>query len=203
MEIVPETIAPSGRLNGKVESLLVPRVYQPQSFAGFLARRLNMTPEFEASNLSAEQVADLALLATAHAGSHAPTARLISLMSSLPVPSDEPRDFWFELWQVADNPILLPGNLRGQLLRAVEGDGVALADQLLTVVSGMNTEQRAAAAEVIGKAIGTDYLAYEASYIGELWLRDVESAAWQILHAYQCSGTWEEQQEFVQAWKDA
>ncbi|MFF1716250.1 hypothetical protein [Streptomyces sp. NPDC058268] len=48
-----------------------------------------MTPEGEAGQLSTEQVADLALLAVAHADSYAGTARLISLMASLPVPSDK------------------------------------------------------------------------------------------------------------------
>lgn len=184
--------------------MLVPRVYQPESFAGFLEHRMNMTPDLEADRLSAERVADLALLAVAHADSYAGTARLVSLMAGLPVPSEEPRDFWYELWQAADDPILLPGNLRSQLLRAVDGDGAALADQLLTAVSGMNSTQRVAAAEVIGKAIGTEHLVgYKAEYIGELWLRDVESAAWQILHAHRSPSTWEDQQEFVRAWKRA
>ncbi|GAA2330300.1 hypothetical protein Scani_34120 [Streptomyces caniferus] len=182
--------------------MLVPRVYQPESFARFLEHQMNMTPELEAGRLSAEKVADLALLAVAHAPAYAATARLISLMASLPVPSDKPRDFWFELWQAADDPVLLPGNLRHQLLRAIDGDGTALADQLLHMVAEMNTEQRSAAATVIGKAIGTNHLSgYKADYIGELWLRDVESAAWQILHAYSGRRTWEDQQEFVRAWQ--
>ncbi|MFJ7200718.1 MULTISPECIES: hypothetical protein [unclassified Streptomyces] len=68
----------------------------------------------------------------------------------------------------------------------------------------MSSDQRTAAAEVIGKAIGTEHLrGYEADYIGELWLREAESAAWQILHAYRGRTTWDEQQEFIQAWKDA
>ncbi|MCX4648151.1 hypothetical protein [Streptomyces sp. NBC_01446] len=179
-------------------------MYQPDSFAQFLESRMNMTPELEATRLSTEQVADVALLAVAHADSYAGTARLISLMASLPVPSDEPRDFWFELWQAADDPVLLPGNLRGQLLRAVDGDGTALADQLLHVIAEMSTEQRSAAAEVIGQAIGTEHLGgYKSDYIGELWLRDVESAAWQVLHAYRGRRTWEDQQEFVRAWQHA
>lgn len=183
--------------------MLVPRVYQPESFAQLLEKRLNMTPDLEVGRLSTEQIADLALMTMAQAPAYAGTARLVALMRSLPVPSEEPQDFWFRLWTAADDPVLLPGNLRHQLLRAVDGDGAALADQLLHVIAEMNGEQRTAAAGVIGEAIGTEFLSgYEAGYVGELWLREVESAAWQVLYAYG-SGTWEAHQEFLQAWKDA
>jgi hypothetical protein len=184
--------------------LLVPRVNQPESFAKFLEHRLNVTPELEAGRLSAERIADVALLAGAHAPAYAATARLVSLMASLPLPSDESRDFWFQLWQAADDPVAMPANLRGQLLRAMDGDGAGLADQLLTLVAEMSTEQRLAAAEVIGTAIGTNHFSgYKDGYVGELWLREVESAAWQVLHAYCGRRTWEEQQEFVRAWRNA
>ncbi|MFF1716249.1 hypothetical protein [Streptomyces sp. NPDC058268] len=66
----------------------------------------------------------------------------------------------------------------------------------------MNTEQRSAAAEVIGQAIGTEHLrGYKADFIGTLWLRDVEMAAWQVLHAYRGGRIWEDQQDFVHVWK--
>ncbi|MEU2765071.1 MULTISPECIES: hypothetical protein [unclassified Streptomyces] len=42
----------------------------------------------------------------------------------------------------------------------------------------------------------------EAGYGGELWLREVGCAAWQVLYAYD-SGPGEEHQEFLQACKDA
>ncbi|MFD7673776.1 hypothetical protein [Streptomyces anulatus] len=140
----------------------------------------------------------------AQAPAYAGTARLVALMATLFVPSEEPQDFWFQLWQAADDPILLPANLRHQMLRAVDGDGTALADQLLGAVAGMSSDQRTAAAELIGTAIGTEFLiGYEAGYVGELWLREVGSAAWQILHSYSGRSTWDDQQEFLQAWKDA
>ncbi|MEU0162261.1 hypothetical protein ABZ154_26375 [Streptomyces sp. NPDC006261] len=108
-----------------------------------------------------------------------------------------------KLWTADADPVLLPGNLRHQLLRAVDGDGAALVDQLLQAITEMDGEQRTAAAVVIGEVISTDFLrGYEAGYVGELWLREVESTAWQVLYAYD-SGTWEEHQEFLQAWKDA
>ncbi|AEN08660.1 MULTISPECIES: hypothetical protein [unclassified Streptomyces] len=102
-------------------------MYQPDSFAQLLERRLNLTPGFEAGRLEAEQVANLALLTGAQAPAYTGTARLVALMRSPPVPSEEPQDFWFKLWTEADDPVLLPGNLRHQLLRAVDGDGAALA----------------------------------------------------------------------------
>ncbi|MFD8714391.1 hypothetical protein ACFV07_28555 [Streptomyces anulatus] len=77
----------------------------------------------------------------AQAPAYAGTARLVALMATLPVPSEEPQDFWFQLWQAADDPILVPANLRHQLLRAVDGDGAALADQLLSVVAEMSSDQ--------------------------------------------------------------
>ncbi|MFG2615815.1 hypothetical protein [Streptomyces anulatus] len=163
-----------------------------------------MTPDLEVGRLSTEQIADLALMTMAQAPAYAGTTRLVALMATLPVPSGEPKDFWFQLWQAADDPVLLPGNLSHQLLRAIDGDGTALADQLLTAVAEMSSEQRSAAAGVIGEAIGTEHLSgYEAGYVGELWLREVESAVWQVLHAYRGRTTWDEQQEFLQAWKDA
>ncbi|MFJ1784911.1 hypothetical protein ACIOML_11435 [Streptomyces anulatus] len=60
-------------------------------------------------------------------------------MATLPVPGEEPRDFWVHLWQADDDPILPPANLRHQLLRAA--DGIALADQLLSVVAEMSSDQ--------------------------------------------------------------
>ncbi|MFI7086668.1 hypothetical protein ACIBUR_24105 [Streptomyces anulatus] len=51
-----------------------------------------------------------------------------------------PQEFWFQLWQADGYPFLLPANhLRHQLLRAVDGDGIALADQLLSVVAEMRS----------------------------------------------------------------
>ncbi|MFC8707169.1 hypothetical protein [Streptomyces anulatus] len=109
----------------------------------------------------------------AQAPAYAGTARLVALMATLPVPSEEPQDHWFQLWQAADDPVLLPANLRHQMLRAVDGDGTALADQLLGAVAGMSSDQRTAAAELIGTAIGMEFLSgYEAGYVGELWLRE-------------------------------
>ncbi|MGF1344252.1 hypothetical protein ACQSMD_29745 [Streptomyces flavovirens] len=122
-----------------MKTSLVPRVYQPDSFAQLLERRLNLTPGFEAGRLEAEQVANLTLLTVAQAPAYTGTARLVALVRSLPVPSEEPQEFWFKLWTEADDPVLLPGNLRHQLLRAVDGDGAALArgcDTFLAALSG-------------------------------------------------------------------
>lgn len=41
----------------------------------------------------------------AQAPAHAGTARLVALMATLPVPGEEPQDFWFRLWQADDAPI--------------------------------------------------------------------------------------------------
>lgn len=119
-----------------------------------------------------------------HSEEYAATAHLVSLAGGLPIPSDEPRDFWFKLWQASGNPIFLPGNIRHQVLRSLQGDGKALADQLITALSEMSGPQRKAASAVIGEALeGTGMWGSSPGWLGDLWLQDVERTAWRILYA--------------------
>jgi len=181
---------------------MVPDVRQPESLADYLHQHLNLTPEFEAGGLNVEQVANVAILAMAHSDGYAANARLVSLMAGLPIPNDEPRDFWFRLWKASGTAIFMPANINHQVLRALRGDGAGLADQLLTAVSEMNSGQRAAAAIVIGEGLEEKNLSgYKTEVLGELWLRDVETTAWRVLYATRKPDTWEDQQEFRDGWK--
>lgn len=181
---------------------MVPEVRQPESLADYLYQHLNLSPEFEASGLNVEQVASVAMLAMAHSDGYAATARLVSLMAGLPLPSGEPRGFWFRLWRASGSAIFMPANIDHQVLRALRGDGGGLADQLLTAVSEMTPEERAAAAVVIGEGLEEKGLGgYKSAVLGDLWLRDVEATAWRMLYAARKRYTSEDQREFREGWK--
>ncbi|WP_351233826.1 hypothetical protein [Streptomyces sp. NPDC002133] len=183
---------------------MVPAVHQPESLTAYLRQHLNLTPDFAAGQLSVEQIADIALLATAHSAHYAATSHLLSLVAGLPIPSDEPKDFWFQLWQASGTPVLMPTNVKGQILRALDGDGAGLADQLLTAMTDMNSEERTAAAALIGQHLA-DHAGLpenEGPGLGELWLRDVDITAWRLLYADRTRPTWESQTAFRNGWKN-
>ncbi|MER6522570.1 hypothetical protein ABT246_37785 [Streptomyces sp. NPDC001553] len=181
---------------------MVPDVRQPHTFAEFLDVHLNLTPDFEAAGLSVEQVADVALLAVAHSDAYTATAHLVSLLGGLPVPKDEPNDFWFQLWQASGSPIFMPANISSQVLRALRGDGIALAYQLLSVFEEMNQEQRAAAGLVIGQALEENGVSgYKQVKLGEWWLRDAEATAWRVVYASQKRSSVDDQSDFREGWR--
>ncbi|WP_326793437.1 hypothetical protein OHA79_44700 (plasmid) [Streptomyces sp. NBC_00841] len=132
---------------------MIPDVRQPESLGDYLLQHMNLTPDFGASSLSVEQIADIALIATAHSARYAATSHLVSLLAALPVPSDEPHDFWFQLWQASGTPVLMPVNIKHQVLRALDGDGAGLADQLMTAVADMDPKQRTTAATDVIKEL--------------------------------------------------
>ncbi|AJC62057.1 hypothetical protein [Streptomyces sp. 769] len=185
---------------------MVPEVLsagRSESLAGYLDQYLNLPLDFASGQLDVERIADVAVLAVAHSEAYGATGRLVNLLAGLPVPSDEPRDFWFRLWQASGSPIFMPPNINFQVLAALRGSGVALADQLLTAVSEMNDQQRSAAVEVIGDGLleSIDIARYKAARLGELWLRDVEMTAWRVLYADRTPDSWEAQEKFRKAWK--
>ncbi|MEV8033621.1 hypothetical protein [Streptomyces sp. NPDC086182] len=70
---------------------------QPASLGEYLDRYLNLPPGFEGP-FTVEHLADVALLATAHSAGYAATTHLVSLMTGIPVPTDETEEregFWF------------------------------------------------------------------------------------------------------------
>ncbi|MET7717235.1 hypothetical protein [Streptomyces sp. NPDC005407] len=99
----------------------------------------------------------------------------------------------------------MPTNIKHQVLRALDGDGAGLADQLLGAVTGMDAEQRTAAAAVIGAHLAdhADLPGHEGPALGELWLRDAEITAWRLLYAERNHFTRESQSAFRDGWKNA
>jgi hypothetical protein len=166
---------------------------------------MNLPLDFEVGKLDVGRVADIAVVASAQAAGYMATSQLLALIAGLPVPGEEANDFWRKLWRASGTAILLPANIRGQVLRALGVEGVGLADQLLTAVKEMDGQQRAAAAEVIGDGLTetVDLGGYPDEVIGELWLRDVELTAWRVLYADRRPTGWEERQQFQDAWKRA
>ncbi|MFF3326921.1 hypothetical protein [Streptomyces sp. NPDC002889] len=122
-------------------------------------------------------------------------ARGRTLIAGLPLPSDEPKDLWFQLWQASGTPVFMPANIKHQVLRALDGDGAGLADQILTAVGDMSAEQRGAAAAVIGRHLA-GYADHEGAWLGERWLRDAETNAWQLVHAERNRPTCESRSAF-------
>ncbi|MGW1551843.1 hypothetical protein [Streptomyces sp. NPDC002346] len=180
---------------------MVPDISQPETLAEFLDNYLNLTPEFECGRLSVEQIADVAMLAMAHSEGYAATAHLVSLWGGLPSPSDGDGDFWHRLWRASGTAIFLPANINHQVLRALSGDGVGLADQFLTAVSEMDAGERIAAALLLGEALeARDLSGYKPALLGELWLRDAETTAWKVLYAARKRTTYDDQAEFQRGW---
>ncbi|MGO4459354.1 hypothetical protein AB4039_18960 [Streptomyces sp. M-16] len=181
---------------------MIPAVHHRESLADYLRYHLNLAPEVEASALDVERIARVAVLAVAHSEEYAATAHLVSLMGSLPVPSDEPRDFWFRLWQASGSAIFMPANIQGQVLRALRGDGLGLAFQLLNALTEMDRDQRVAAGLVIAEVLEeVDVSGFPPERIGEWWLSDVEATAWRILHADKKRVTVASQKEFEAGWR--
>ncbi|MGW1870914.1 hypothetical protein ACWCPS_35915 [Streptomyces mauvecolor] len=185
---------------------MVPEALRATSLEAYLRHHLNLTPEFEAGRLDVERIAKIATLTMAYSEEYAATSHLVSLMGGLPLPSDEPQDFWFRLWQASGTPILMPGNIRHRVLSALQGDGKALADQLTTAMAEMSAQQRKAAGAVIGEALEGEGM-WESSrgWLGEMWLQDVERTAWRILYARRenAEDTLEAQEKFRNGWENA
>ncbi|MGW6941401.1 hypothetical protein ACWGF3_20715 [Streptomyces xanthophaeus] len=183
---------------------MIPAVHHPESLADYLRHHLNLSPEVEADHLDVDRIARVAVLAVAHSEGYAATAHLVSLMGSLPAPSEEPKDFWFRLFQASGSAIFLPANVRGQVLRALDGDGLGLAFQMLSALTDMDSDQRTAAALVIAEALEVvEVSGYPAETIGEWWLSDVESTAWRIMHAAKKTVTVADQRAFEAGWRNS
>lgn len=114
----------------------------------------------------------------------AATDHLLDLLAVVPR-RDDGADFWTELSGVSGRPHFTAANLGPWIVRALDGEPVGLADQVLSAVTGMSADRRAAAAEVIGVALSetADFAGYDDEYLGGLWLADLEQSAWRVLLA--------------------
>jgi hypothetical protein len=181
-------------------------VDEDDELARHLKQELNIPLDWpQDSPLTAQHVAEIASAAACDvaydqaAGSH-----LLDLLAALPLPgTDEGQRFWGDLWFAVGsaNANLLPANVGPMVSRAAQGEG-GLADHIMAFIDEMSDKERAAAAEVIGKAIA-DTGIRSAQRIGELWLRDAEITAWRVLLARRHQRSAEERREFFQAWRKA
>jgi hypothetical protein len=148
-----------------------------------LEHQLDLAPHLEAGRLDVEGVAGIAVVAAAHSDGYAATGHLLGLLAALPAPTEAGERFWSDLWRSSGTAYLLPVNMKAQVLRSLEGEGTALAKQILSAVDEMTPPQRVAAGEVIGQALAeSDHLPdLKTQVIGELWLRDLELTAWRVL----------------------
>ncbi|MEH0550920.1 MULTISPECIES: hypothetical protein [unclassified Streptomyces] len=167
-----------------------------------LEHQLDLAPHLEAGQLDVEGVAGIAVVAAAHSDGYAATGHLLGLLAALPAPTKAGERFWSDLWRSSGTAYLLPVNMKAQVLRSLEGEGTALARQILSAVDEMTPPQRVAAGEVIGQALAeSDHLPdLKTQVIGELWLRDLELTAWRVLHA---DRRWDGpvgRQAFLDAW---
>ncbi|MFE2972605.1 hypothetical protein ACFXKC_55565 [Streptomyces sp. NPDC059340] len=177
---------------------------QPESLGEYLYRHLNLPLDFEGP-LTVQHVANVAVLATAHSAGYAATQHLVSLMAGIPTPTDEPdENFWFKFWKASGTAYFMPVNMKHSVLTALDGDGTALADRLLTGLSEMSPEQWTATASVVGQALEERISPLkQPERNGELWLRDVQLTAFRVLYADHAPLGWEERMAFREGWKTA
>ncbi|MEU5394853.1 hypothetical protein ACFYQT_21875 [Streptomyces tibetensis] len=181
------------------------RPHVSAALAHQLEHQLGPASRLEADQLDVERVAGIAVVAAAHSDGYAATGHLLGLLAALPAPTEAGERFWSDLWRSSGTAYLLPGNMKAQVLRSLEGEGTALARQILSAFDEMTPPQRVAAGEVIGQALAESDLLpdLKTQVIGELWLRDLELTAWRVLHA---DRRWDDpvgRQAFLDAWTGA
>ncbi|MEU3828000.1 hypothetical protein AB0F36_22190 [Streptomyces sp. NPDC029080] len=133
---------------------------------------------------------------------YAATGHLLGLLAALPAPTEAGERFWSDLWRSSGTAYLLPVDVKAQVLRSPEGEGAALARQILSAVDEMTPSRRVAAGEVIGQALAeSDHVPdLKTQVVGELWLRDLELTAWRVLHADRRRDDPDGRQAFLAAW---
>ncbi|WP_329181946.1 hypothetical protein [Streptomyces sp. NBC_01477] len=157
------------------------RSYDDQ-LADYLRGRLDIL--LDSTGLDARNVADIAVVAAAACEEFTAATHLLDLLAAIPPPTGNP-DFWQALGKASDTPHLIPANIGPRVLRALEGDPAGLADQVLSAFGEITASHRAAAAKVVGGALAdtADLAGFDHTYIGTLWLTDLEQTAWRVLLA--------------------
>ncbi|MDQ0793439.1 hypothetical protein [Streptomyces sp. B1I3] len=175
------------------------------TLTGQLEHQLGLAPNRGAGHLDVERVAGIAVVAAAHSGGYAAIGHLLGLLAALPAPTEAGERFWSDLWRSSGTAYLLPATIKAEVLRALAGEGTALARQILSAVDEMTPPQRVAAGEVIGQALAeSDHLPdLKTQVIGELWLRDLELTAWHVLHADRRADDPTGRKAFLEAWTNA
>ncbi|NJQ05111.1 hypothetical protein [Streptomyces lonarensis] len=186
---------------------MLPNYFNTKPLADYMRHDLNIPADREAGSLSAGRVGRIAALAAASSAAYAATGHLLALLALLPAPApaeegdEDRRTFWTDLRRASGASALLPANLRIGVVAALDGHGAGLATRLLGAFGGMSTDQRVATALLVGEHLtnGDDFPG-PASTTGELWLRDVELTAWQIIHHHRRPPTRQAREQFREAW---
>lgn len=175
-----------------------------------LTRRLNTPLDWpEDGGLNVEHVAKIAAATACDVSyNQAANGHLVALFAALPLPgTPEGREFWRSLWDASGDAALNidPANAGGPFFdRLINGNEGGIASRVLSFLEGLNDQQRDAAAELIGDALGKSAFGAGGRYLGKLWLRDAETTAWHVLLASRRTHeTEDDRKRFLEAWGNA
>ncbi|MEU5538933.1 hypothetical protein [Streptomyces sp. NPDC020362] len=98
-----------------------------------------------------------------------------------------------------------PANAGGPFFnRLINGNEGGIAGRVLSFLGELDDQQRDAVTEVIGDALDHNTFVGAGWYLGKLWLRDAEAAAWHVLLAGRRTyETDDDRKRFFEAWSNA
>ncbi|MFE3106880.1 hypothetical protein ACFXKJ_41005 [Kitasatospora indigofera] len=162
-------------------------------------QNLNCPPDLELSKLTVDHALRLSALTAAQPTVIAANQRLLALFAALPTLNDEDDpNFWFDVQNAGDSMYLMAGNIEGWIrLTFTYPNETALAGNILDAFRMLDAEHRGAVAEVVGKRLSRDD---RAAYLGELWIKAVEEAAFSVLIADRAPKDPEAVENFRDSW---
>jgi hypothetical protein len=175
-----------------------------------LTHKLNTPLDWpEDGGLNTEHVMKIAAAAACDVSyNQAANGHLVDLFAALPLPgTPEGRDFWDSLRDVAGHAALIvdPANAGGPFFDyLLDGNEAGIAGRVLSFLEELDDQQRDAVAQLIGGALDHNTFVAGGRYLGNLWLRDAETSAWQVLLARRRThDTAEDRERFLEAWRNA
>ncbi|MGI5513384.1 hypothetical protein [Streptomyces sp. CA-106131] len=162
---------------------------EDDELAQHLTHQLNSPPDWpEGGGLNTGHVAKIASAAACDVSyNQAANGHLVDLFAALPLPgTPEGREFWDSLRDVGGEATwnIVPANAGGPFFdRVINGNEGGIAGRVLSFLEELDQQQRDAVAEVIGGALDHNTFGVGGRYLGKLWLRDAETAAWHVLLA--------------------
>ncbi|MEU9397872.1 hypothetical protein AB0D86_48885 [Streptomyces sp. NPDC048324] len=178
--------------------------------ARHLARKLNTPLAWpEDAELNTEHIAQIAAAAACDVSyNQAANGHLADLFAALPLPgTSEGDEFWDALRRVGGEAALYidPANAGGPFFEyLINGNEGGIAGRVLSFLGQLDEQQRDAVTEVIGGALDHDTFVAGGRYLGKLWLRDTETAAWHVLLASRRTyETEDDRKRFLEAWSNA